>query len=154
MFDFLLTTLLLTGRRVKLVLLLLILDSIQLSSLTPVVVRGLGGGSLVEISCPRWVIPIFEGVGFVNIISSGGVSSSFVFVFVGGSVVRGVLCVTMWISPILDRGGSEGSPLANPNPMWWVFPIFAGGVHCQVSLCLSDCRLRRYWGFHTWYCAS
>ena len=105
--------------------------------------------SLVGVGCPRWDIPIIEGVGFVKIFSSGGVSSS--FVFVGRWLCsKGFLSVSMWISPILDRGGSEGSPLANPNPMWWVFPIFVGGgVHGQVSLCLSDCRLRRYWGFHT-----
>ena len=104
MFDFLLTKLLLTGRGVKLVLLLLILDSIQPSSLAPVVIRGLGVGSLVEISCPRWVIPIFGGVWFVDRFLRGGVSSSSVFVFVGGSVVRRVLCVSRWIFPILDRG--------------------------------------------------
>ena len=92
------------GRGVKLALLLLILNSKQ-------------ADSLVGVGCPRWDIPIFEGVGFVKIFSSGEVSSSFVFVFVGGSVVWSVLCVSRWIFPILDRGGLEGSPLVNSNPI-------------------------------------
>ena len=67
-----------------------------------------------------------------------------VSVKIGGSVVSVLVSVSMWFSPILDRGSSEGSLLVIPIPMWWVFPIFAGGAHGPMFLCLSDCQLRRY----------
>ena len=86
----------------------------------------MGGGSLVDTDCSRWVIPIS-----VDRVLRGGVSLSFVggsvvkmvfcvsgwvlsiLVFVGGSVVKIVFCVCGWVFPISARGGLEGSPLAN-----------------------------------------